>query len=320
MNQDENVKKVHNFKKYLHESIKGQDEAIQDVFDIFSTGELDLREAGKPRGSFIFMGPTGVGKTEITKLASKYFFDEDPIKINMPEFSRPENITKLIGDHTGKLGQLGDAIVKRSEEKGGVILFDEMEKAHPTIVDICLSMLDEAEVTCGPSRLLNLRNFYLVFTSNVGSHKILSLKKTNDKDLLLQVIRGEFIRRGYRPEFLARFDKLVIFDFIKARVAREIALLNLHNESARFAQKANIDKITWTNDIINAACLNGYNRDGGVRPMRRYIQANLFEEAYKRLVFSDKDFHGHMELRLCDETNLPFLEPFGSEVKLLQPN
>ncbi|MCJ8331349.1 MAG: AAA family ATPase [Lentisphaeria bacterium] len=287
------IEKLNEMRDFIKLYIKGQDPVIDLVCKRIEEAELGLTDPSRPKGSFIFLGPTGVGKTELCKLISTYLFGpKQLIRLDMSEYMLEKNVNNLIGDDTGYLGRLGEGL-QNNTGKGGIILFDEMEKGHRRIVDICLQMLDDARITCGRNESFCLKDYYLIFTSNIGSHKIIkaaSGRANISTSLLEKIVLSEFIKSDYRPEFLARFDKLVMFDFIKPAVARDIAELNLQMQCKRVGEQAKLD-ISYSPNLINTCLMNGYKRELGVRPMRNYVEGVIQRAVAEKILSGNDDSH-----------------------------
>jgi ATP-dependent Clp protease ATP-binding subunit ClpA len=269
------IDKMNNLYGEIKKDIIGQDIPLRNICNQVEEAELDLVDKERPKGTFIFMGPTGVGKTETCKALSKYLYGsaDKLYRIDMPGYKLIDSMTKLIGDDTGKLGELGN-LLKSDDGSGGIILLDEFEKGHPEIVDICLSMLDDAVVTCGAGTRFNLEKFYIVFTTNVGSKEIIKAGSGRGRvssRMMENLIYSAFINAGYRPEFLKRFDHVINFNFIKPEDAKKIAKLNLDKESKRIGEKIE-SELDYTEQVLTHAQLVGYNRNFGARPLKNKIQ------------------------------------------------
>ena len=206
---------------HLLSRIKGQDHVIPRVCSVLERGQLGLQPQGKPLGSFLFLGPTGVGKTELTLEFTRYLFgDESVFRFDMSEFLHLDSAKLFMGDETGSVGRLGKVL---SQHQRGVLLFDEIEKAHRLIWDLLLQMLDAARITLADHRVYDLSGFYVVCTSNIGAQQLLRptrLPFTTLERAVISELHGFF-----RPELIGRFDEKIVFRPLSPDTQREIARL-----------------------------------------------------------------------------------------------
>jgi ATP-dependent Clp protease ATP-binding subunit ClpA len=206
---------------YLFSKIKGQGHVIPRVCSVLERGQLGLQPAGKPLGSFLFLGPTGVGKTQLTLEFSRYLFGEDSVfRFDMSEFLHLDSVKLFMGDETGSPGRLGRVL---SEYRQGVLLFDEIEKAHRLIWDLFLQMLDAARITLADHRAYDLSGFYVVCTSNIGSQQLLRPTRLPFTTLERAVVSE--LHRFFRPELIGRFDEKIVFKPLSPDTQREIGRL-----------------------------------------------------------------------------------------------
>jgi ATP-dependent Clp protease ATP-binding subunit ClpA len=259
-----------NLERNLPESIRGQDHVFPAVLERVTIGESNLASPGRPKGSFIFLGPTGVGKTQLARILSQSLHDgSEPIRLDMAEFKSEDALTKLIGDHTGRLGRLGTILVQHQR---GILLADEIEKASTDVVDVFLAILDAARVTCGVDRTFDLSGFYIIFTSNLGAADILRAKHLNftqiEKHVLAQVAST------FRPEFLGRIDSTLVFRKLTYEVQVEIARMHLERERRHLAERGH--QITFHDEVLTFLLQVGFDKYLGARPlgkaMERYIR------------------------------------------------
>ena len=264
-----------NLEELLHERIIGQDEAIHELADALRRARAGVRSEQRPIGSFLFLGPTGVGKTETTKaLAAVYFGDEKRmIRFDMSEFAEAHSINRLIGDtDSGQGGLLTEAVI---ENPFGVILLDELEKAHPKVLDLLLQVLDEGSLTDAMGRKISFVNTVIVATSNAGAEMIRQMVKTGASPAAVrEPLLNELMKLGqFRPEFLNRFDGVIIFRPLSDVELQQVATLLLHELNARLKEKE--IQVEITPDLAAAVVRGGWHPEFGARPLRRYIQEHI---------------------------------------------
>lgn len=270
---------------YLHERVVGQDEAVQAVSDAVLRARAGLKEAQRPVGSFIFLGPTGVGKTEVARTLAYSLFDDERamVRIDMSEYMEKHAVARLIGAPPGyvgyeEAGQLTE-IVRRKPYS--VILFDEVEKAHNDVFNLLLQMLDEGRLTDSHGRTVDFSNTVIIMTSNVGSEKLIGQNATEIEEMKNDVI-GE-LRRHFRPEFLNRVDDIVVFHALSKEHILQIVDLQLK----RFAQrlKANGLDLKASDAAKRELAELGYDPVYGARPLKRAISRHL-ENPISRMIVS----------------------------------
>ncbi|HUU46249.1 MAG TPA: AAA family ATPase [Acidobacteriota bacterium] len=264
----------------LAERVVGQDEAVSAVAGVVRASRAGLTEAHHPRGSFIFLGPTGVGKTELARtLAATLFGSEDAIvRIDMSEYSEKHSVSRLVGAPPGYVGydeggQLTEAVRRRPYS---VVLFDELEKAHPEVFNILLQILDDGRLTDNKGRTVSFENTILIMTSNLGADAIAQAATlTADGDRRRAIREGalEALRRATRPEFLNRIDEIIVFEPLGADSIRKIAELQFAKLAERLAEQQ-IDA-TLTERAKDALAERGYDAVYGARPLRRLIQRQI---------------------------------------------
>ncbi len=276
LNQSEKDKLL-SLESILKEKIIGQDIAIRAVADSIKRSRTGLNDPSKPLSSFLFLGPTGVGKTELSKVTAKIIFDSNSsiTRLDMSEYMEKHSVSKIIGAPPGYLGfesggQLTEAVRKNPYS---LILLDEIEKAHNDILDILLQVLDDGIITDGQGRTINFKNSIIVLTSNLGSQSIndLSVRK-EDTNEIKKVIDNE-LKKFFKPEFLNRLDEIVIFNNLELNDIKEIAKIQLKNLEKRLNKK-NL-KFKITDEAINQLVENSFDHAYGARPLKRIIQKQI---------------------------------------------
>ncbi|MBO8233490.1 AAA domain-containing protein [Prochlorococcus marinus XMU1419] len=276
LNQSEKDKLL-SLESILKEKIIGQDSAIKAVVDSIKRSRTGLNDPSKPLASFLFLGPTGVGKTELSKVTAKIIFDSNSsiTRLDMSEYMEKHSVSKIIGAPPGYLGfesggQLTEAVRKNPYS---LILLDEIEKAHKDILDILLQVLDDGIITDGQGRTINFKNSIIVLTSNLGSQSIndLSIRK-EDTNEIKKVIDNE-LKNFFKPEFLNRLDEIVIFNNLELNDMKEIAKIQLQNLEKRL-NKNNL-KFKISDEAINQLVENSFDHAYGARPLKRIIQKQV---------------------------------------------
>jgi len=274
------IEKLTGLEPHLRSKIKGQDHAISRVCSVLERGQLGLQPASKPLGSFLFLGPTGVGKTELTLEFSRYLFGSDSVfRFDMSEFLHLDNVKLFMGDETGTTGRLGKVL---SEHRQGVLLFDEIEKAHRLIWDLFLQMLDAARITLADHRSYDLSGFYIVCTSNIGSQQLLRPTRLPFATLERAVLSE--LHRTFRPELVGRFDEKIVFKPLCPDTQRQIGRLAIDEELARLRQKG--FELAISDEAIEFLLRRGIHKTLGARPMKKTVQKFL-GDAIRQALKSD---------------------------------
>lgn len=276
--------KLEKMENELRKRVIGQDEAIKKVSDVIRRSRAGISDPNRPIGSFIFLGPTGVGKTELTKALANYMFNDDSalIRIDMSEYMERHSISKLIGSPPGYVGydesgQLTEAVRHRPYS---VILFDEIEKAHPEVFNMLLQVIDEGRLTDGKGRLVNFKNSIIILTSNIGSQFVEKLEsigfsnnqKEEDYNQMKDKILGA-LKEHFRPEFLNRIDEVVLFDLLNEEAIKEIVGLRIKVVGDRLKAKDIDFKISG--EALTYLAKEGYDPHYGARPINRIIQNKI---------------------------------------------
>ena len=281
MLQSEREKLLH-LEEELHKRVIGQDEAIQAVSDAVRRSRAGLQDPKRPIGSFIFLGTTGVGKTELAKALADYLFNDEQMmtRIDMSEYQEKFSVSRLIGAPPGYVGydeggQLTEAVRRKPYQ---VVLFDEIEKAHPDVFNILLQVLDDGRLTDSKGRTVNFKNTIIIMTSNLGSQIIQNCK--DQEEAKRQVL--ELLKKTIRPEFLNRIDETIIFKPLTLGEIRQVVRLQISGVTKMLAQ--NGIKLELTDEAINLLADAGYDPDFGARPVKRAIQRLLLNDLSKKLL------------------------------------
>jgi len=275
----------------LHERVVGQDEAVGLVADAIRRSRAGLSDPNRPYGSFLFLGPTGVGKTELCKALAAFLFDAEDhlIRIDMSEFMEKHSVARLIGAPPGYVGyEEGGYLTEAVRRKPySVILLDEVEKAHPDVFNVLLQVLDDGRMTDGQGRTVDFKNTVIVMTSNIGSHEIQRLSsdpKTNDPGLIKEAVMGE-VKQAFRPEFINRIDEIVVFHGLDSKNIAAIAKIQLRNLEKRLAAQ---DMVLTVSDAALAELSKvGFDPVYGARPLKRAIQ-QMIENPLSKLVLEGR--------------------------------
>jgi ATP-dependent Clp protease ATP-binding subunit ClpB len=280
----------------LHERVVGQEEAVRLVSDAIRRSRAGLADPNKPYGSFLFLGPTGVGKTELCKTLANFLFDSEDhlIRIDMSEFMEKHSVARLIGAPPGYVGyEEGGYLTEAVRRKPySVILFDEIEKAHPDVFNVLLQVLDDGRMTDGQGRTVDFKNTVIVMTSNIGSHEIQRLSSdvaTNDPELIKHAVMEE-VKQSFRPEFINRIDEIVVFQGLGQSQIASIAKIQLRNLEKRLAERGMTLEVSEA--ALHEIAKVGFDPVYGARPLKRAIQQQI-ENPIARLVlegrFGEKD-------------------------------
>jgi ATP-dependent Clp protease ATP-binding subunit ClpB len=278
----------------LHERVVGQDEAVRLVADAIRRSRAGLADPNRPYGSFLFLGPTGVGKTELCKALASFLFDSEGhmIRIDMSEFMEKHSVSRLIGAPPGYVGYDEGGYLTEAVRRNpySVILFDEVEKAHPDVFNVLLQVLDDGRMTDGQGRTVDFKNTVIVMTSNLGSHEIqrLSTEKAGGDRIKAAVM--EEVRQHFRPEFINRIDEIVVFHALGADHIRSIARIQLGRLEQRLAERDLV--LAVTERALDELAKVGFDPVYGARPLRRAIQQHIENPVARRILegrFGPKD-------------------------------
>jgi ATP-dependent Clp protease ATP-binding subunit ClpB len=296
---EEEADKLMKMEDYLHKRVVGQDKAIKAVSDAVRRSRAGLNNPNQPLGSFIFLGPTGVGKTELAKSLAEFLFDSEDslIRIDMSEYMEKHAVAKLIGAPPGYVGydEGGQLTEKVRRRPYSVILFDEIEKAHPDVFNILLQMLDDGRLTDSKGRTVSFKNTVIIMTSNIGSSLIQSYfeekgKIDSDTTELEKIINNE-LGKYFKPEFLNRIDDIIVFHPLDKEHLRKIAIILLNQLKNRL--KENGIEINFDDSVIDAIVAAGYDPKFGARPMKRamrtLVENKIAEKVIKGEIVPEKE-------------------------------
>ena len=269
----------------LHARVVGQDEAVKAVSEAILRARAGIKDPNRPIGSFIFLGPTGVGKTELAKTLAEALFDDERsmIRIDMSEYMEKHSVSRLIGAPPGYVGydeggQLTEAVRRRPYS---VILLDEIEKAHRDVFNVLLQILDDGRLTDGKGRVVNFKNTVIIMTSNLGSHEILNKSYDEAKGAVKEILKDYF-----RPEFLNRVDDIIVFKALQKEQVKNIAAIMLKSLSDRLEKQIKIS-LKWTDEALTALADKGFNPNFGARPLRRLLTHTVETSLSKQIIRGD---------------------------------
>lgn len=296
MLQSEREKLVH-LEAELHKRVVGQDEAIEAVADAVRRSRAGLQDPKRPIGSFIFLGTTGVGKTELAKALAEYLFNDENMmtRIDMSEYQEKFSVSRLVGAPPGYVGydeggQLTEAVRRKPYS---VVLFDEIEKAHPDVFNILLQVLDDGRLTDNKGRVVNFKNTIIIMTSNMGSSYIQSQMEKlsgSNKEEVIEETKKEvmnMLKKNIRPEFLNRIDETIMFLPLTETEIRQIVLLQIKGVQKMLAE--NGVELEMTDAALNFLSQVGYDPEFGARPVKRAIQRYLLNDLSKKLLSQEVD-------------------------------
>ena len=271
----------------LHERVIGQDEAVEAVANAVRRSRAGLSDPNRPSGSFLFLGPTGVGKTELTKSLANFLFDSEDaiVRIDMSEYMEKHSVSRLVGAPPGYVGyEEGGALTEAVRRKPySVILFDEVEKAHPDVFNILLQVLDDGRLTDSQGRVVDFKNTVIIMTSNLGSHKIQEMVGESYEDIKAEVM--DSVGQHFRPEFVNRIDEIVVFHPLGMSQMAGIADIQLDRLRQRL-QERELD-IELSADAMNKLVAVGYDPVYGARPLKRAIQQEIENPLSLKLLAGD---------------------------------
>jgi ATP-dependent Clp protease ATP-binding subunit ClpC len=319
MLEGETEKLIH-MEERLHQRVIGQDEAISAISDAIRRARAGLKDPRRPIGSFIFLGPTGVGKTELARALAQFLFDDEEalVRIDMSEYMEKHTVSRLIGAPPGYIGyeeggQLTEAVRRRPYK---VILFDEVEKAHPDVFNILLQILEDGRLTDGHGRIVDFKNTVVVMTSNLGSQEFQRQSigfhrggESKDDQQRLKSTIDSALKQTFRPEFLNRIDEVIIFEPLSEQQIRQIVDLLMEEVESRLTERK--IKIELTEEAKAWLAKEGFDPMFGARPLRRAIQ-RFVENPLSKRILQGEFREGDSVTITLDENKLQFLKK-GSE-------
>ena len=281
--------KLMNLEKSLSKRVKGQDEAIKLVSETIRRAKANINDPNRPIGSFLFLGPTGVGKTELAKALAENLFDDENriIRLDMSEYMEKHSVSKLIGSPPGYIGyeKGGQLTEKVRQNPYSIVLFDEIEKANIDVLNLLLQIMDNGALTDSRGRIINFRNTIIIMTSNIGATDDETLPK-NAQDEQIKELKKLLLNNQLKPEFVNRIDEVIKFNSLDKKVIEQIVLLEINKLKLRLFRNQNIT-INVDDEVISFIAKNAYDEAFGARPIRRYIQNNL-ESKLASLIIDNK--------------------------------
>lgn len=284
--EEEEVERLKNLESILHERVIGQQEAVTAVAKAIRRGRVGLKDPNRPIGSFLFLGPTGVGKTELTKaLAEAMFGNENAmIRVDMSEYMEKHSVSKLIGSPPGYVGydEGGQLSEKVRKQPYSVILFDEIEKAHPDVFNILLQVLDDGHITDSTGRKVSFKNTIIIMTSNAGAQNIISPKRLGFASVIdakedykkMKDSVMEEVKRIFKPEFINRIDEIIVFHSLTEEDIQSIVHVMAKSIVKRCKRQMNIT-LSLSNELISFIAKKGFDKNYGARPLRRAMQSEI---------------------------------------------
>ena len=314
MLQSEREKLLH-LEDELHKRVIGQEEAIEAIADAIRRNRAGLSDPKKPIGSFIFLGTTGVGKTELAKALAEFLFNQDNamVRIDMSEYQEKHTVSRLIGAPPGYVGyeeggQLTEAVRRRPYS---VVLLDEIEKAHPDVFNILLQVLDDGRLTDNKGRMANFKNTIIIMTSNIGSHiiqeKLEDYNEFNKEDKIAEAKAGvmDLLKHTIRPEFLNRIDDVMMFTPLSRENVREI--VNIQFKSLQHTMAEQGMEISATDEALDWLSQLGYDPQFGARPLKRVMQKRILNELSKEILMGNIKKDSSVLIKLNDKNQFEFV-------------
>jgi len=286
--------KLTRMEEEIRKRIVGQDEAVKKIADTIKRSRAGIADPNRPIGSFIFLGPTGVGKTELTKALAEFLFDDERalIRVDMSELMERHSISKLIGSPPGYVGyeEGGNLTEIVRHRPYSVVLFDEIEKAHPEVFNLLLQVLDSGRLTDSKGRVVNFKNTVLIMTSNIGAQYIDKMeqlgfsssdKKEDEYENVKEKVMAS-LKDYFRPEFLNRLDDVIVFDILGKDAIRKIVDIQIGLVRERLLVKE--IKLEISHDALNYLSEEGYNPQYGARPLKRLIQTKILNPVASMII------------------------------------
>ncbi|MEG1471021.1 MAG: ATP-dependent Clp protease ATP-binding subunit [Clostridia bacterium] len=315
MTEDESERLLH-MEELLHKRVVGQDEAISAVSRALRRARAGLQDPKRPIGSFIFLGPTGVGKTELCRALSAVMFDDENavVRIDMSEYMEKHSVSRLVGSPPGYVGyEEGGQLTQKVRNKPySVVLFDEVEKAHPDVFNILLQILDDGRLTDSTGRVVNFKNTIIVMTSNAGANTIVSkrslgfggsVEAARDYEAMKERVMVE-VKDTFRPEFINRIDDLIVFHALEPNEIQQIAGLMLESVSKRLRERGIV--LIYDASVVEYLAKEGYDANYGARPLRRTIQRTVEDALSEEIIAGHIALGNSVKLFINEEHKIGF--------------
>ena len=291
---EEEAAKLSRMEEFLKKRIVGQDEAVKKIADTVKRSRAGISDPNRPIGSFIFLGPTGGGKTELTKALAEFMFDDERalIRVDMSEFMEQHSVSKLIGAPPGYVGfEEGSSFAESVRHRPySVVLFDEIEKAHPEVFNVLLQILDNGRLTDAKVRVINFKNTVIIMTSNIGAQYIDKMQtigfNSSEKDTYDDIKEKVLstLKEHFRPEFLNRLDDIIVFDILSKEAIQEIVNIQIGIIKKRLGEKE--INLTVSESVLALLANEGYNPQYGARPLKRLIQEKILNPVASMMISS----------------------------------
>ena len=309
--EEEESERLRNLEKILHERVVGQEEAVSSVAKAIRRGRVGLKDPNRPTGSFLFLGPTGVGKTELSKALAEAMFGRDDaiIRVDMSEYMEKHSVSKLIGSPPGYVGydEGGQLSEKVRQNPYSVILFDEVEKAHPDVFNILLQVLDDGHITDSQGRKVSFKNTVIIMTSNAGAQNIVEPKRLGfasvvdekeDYKIMKEGVMDE-VKKIFRPEFINRIDEMIVFHALTKENIKEIVKIMVNTIAKRTKEQTDITLEIDDEALMQLADV-GYDPKFGARPLRRAIQTHVEDLMAEAMLSGDIKEGDTVEIKYLD--------------------
>lgn len=299
---EEEMERLKRLEDILHERVVGQEEAVEAVAKAIRRGRVGLKDPKRPIGSFLFLGPTGVGKTELSKALAEAVFgsEKDMIRVDMSEYMEKQSVSKMIGSPPGYVGyeEGGQLSEKVRQKPYSVLLFDEIEKAHPDVFNMLLQVLEDGHITDAHGRKVDFKNTIIIMTSNAGANRIISPKTLgfgqtmSEEDNHKKMKEGvmEEVKHIFKPEFINRVDEMIVFHTLNKKNIHDITAIMIRNFVKRVKEQMEME-LQISDDVIDYVAKRGFDKDYGARPIRRALQ-NEVEDILAEAVLAGEVFRG----------------------------